>query len=300
MREQTQGNRIVKSSTRRVLLATLLTLAPLSLGQLASAETVSNASATALGVAQNRDGRLEAFTLQEDGTISHAWQTKSGVNQWSGWITLGGSMSSTPTVTRNRGGSLEAFAVGTDSTLQHAWQTTSGNPVWTAWSSLGNSSADLVDATATTEADGRMEVFALDVNGDVWYRTQNPDPFWGPWKFLGGGFVSKPAVGRNKDGSLQVFEVGSGNHHLWWTAQDKANGNWSNTWYTAPGRELITDPSVARNKDGRLEVFASARNVGLVHIWQEKANDYRMSDWNDFGDTAAGPPSPRARPTAAW
>lgn len=294
MKHETRGSRIVKSSPWRALLVALLTLAPLSLGQQAHAATTPNRSATAPAVAQNKDGRLEVFTLQEDGTISHAWQTKPSAGPWSAWTSLGGSIASTPTVAKNRDGRLELFAVGTDLTLQHTWQTTAGSPVWTAWSSLGTGGeTDLIDTTVATEQDGRLNILALNVKGELWSRSQNRDYTWAPWSWVGGNFVSRPAVGRSKDGRLVVFEVYSEvptAHVLEWSFQDKPNGQWSHTWYSAPGRDLISDPSVASNKDGRLEVFANARNIGLVHIWQPTPDSYRMSNWSDFGGAVAGPP----------
>jgi hypothetical protein len=41
---------------------------------------------------------------------------------WSGWVPLGGRITTNPAVARNHDGRLEAFARGTDNALHHIWQ----------------------------------------------------------------------------------------------------------------------------------------------------------------------------------
>jgi hypothetical protein len=56
---------------------------------------------------------------------------------WSGWSSLGGTITSDPAVAVNSDGRLEVFARGTDDALWHIWQTAPHAGPWSGWSSLG-------------------------------------------------------------------------------------------------------------------------------------------------------------------
>ncbi len=67
---------------------------------------------------------LDVFSPQNNGTLSHDWQTTSG---WSGPQPLGGSLTGQPAVSINLGNGIEVFMLGTDGQIYHCWETTSGN-----------------------------------------------------------------------------------------------------------------------------------------------------------------------------
>ncbi len=96
---------------------------------------------------------------------------------------------------------------------------------------------------------------------------------------LGGTLTSRIAVGRNKDGRLEAFALGTDNA-LWHTWQTAPNGGWSG-WGSLGGL-LAGDPCVAANADGRLEVFARGANNTLMHIWQTAPNN-GWSAWASQG-----------------
>lgn len=106
------------------------------------------------------------------------------------------------------------------------------------------------------------------------------------WQSLGGNITSRPAVGMNEDGRLEVFArfEDSRLYHTW---QAEANGSWGTYWdpfYNGLGDNVDFGRSiaVASNEDGRLQVFAtvpSQRRVG--HTWQNQPNS-EWSNW-DFG-----------------
>src|SRR2546421_245315 len=90
-------------------------------------------------IAQNADGRLEAFTIGTDGALWHIWQTTPN-GTWSKWASMGlpkaVSITSPPTVEKNKDGRLEVLVSGHDGALWHIWQTVPGNG-WGNWDSLG-------------------------------------------------------------------------------------------------------------------------------------------------------------------
>ncbi|WP_204054856.1 hypothetical protein [Microbispora corallina] len=90
-----------------------------------------------VAIANNDDGRIEAFTVRVDGVIQHMWQTaKNG--GWSGWDRLGtftGFTRSGLGVGRNKDGRLEVVATRGDGQPYHIWQTAK-NGGWSDWAPL--------------------------------------------------------------------------------------------------------------------------------------------------------------------
>ena len=104
---------------------------------------------------------------------------------------------------------------------------------------------------------------------------------------LGGALTSRIAVGRNKDGRLEVFALGLDNAlwHIWQTAP---NNGWSG--WASLGGSLVGDPSVVSNADGRIEVFARGANNALLHIWQTAPNN-GWSNWSSLGGIITSNPA---------
>jgi hypothetical protein len=81
---------------------------------------------------------------------------------------------------------------------------------------------------------------------------------------LGGTLTTGPAVGVNKNGTLEVFARGTDNalYHIW---QTSAGGSAWSGWVGLDGTTLTGPPAVARNSDGTLEVFARGTDNALIH-----------------------------------
>ena len=88
-----------------------------------------------VGTNTNADGRLEVFTLDEQGALWHIGQT-SPEGGWSHWSSLDGPSSSQNLldshVAKNADGRLEVFTRGKDETVWHTWQT-APNGTWSPW-----------------------------------------------------------------------------------------------------------------------------------------------------------------------
>jgi hypothetical protein len=91
-----------------------------------------------------------------------------------------------------------------------------------------------------------------------------------------GGFTSRPVVGRNEDGRLEVFLRGVNPiyplMHVW----QLTGGGWSHT--NNLGGTVTSNIAVANNLDGRLEVFVRGTDNSLFHRWQTTPN----GDWGEF------------------
>ncbi|HEX8277798.1 MAG TPA: hypothetical protein VF540_03855, partial [Segetibacter sp.] len=97
-------------------------------------------AAVPYSVVNNKDGRVELFSIGADKALYHNRQLNAGSDSWSGWKSLGGSIRQF-TVTQNQDGRLQVFCVGAkNSTFQYITQQTAGSDSWSDWKSLGESS----------------------------------------------------------------------------------------------------------------------------------------------------------------
>ncbi len=249
-------------------------------------------------VAQNTDGRLEVFTVGTDGTLWHIWQTIPD-KLWSNWDPLTKpphtNVLVVPGVGKNADGRLEVFTIGSDGALWHIWQTAPGHGPWFNWFSSGQPAASIANAqfppSVAQNTDGRLEVFTVGSDGALWHIYQEaPNGTWSSWTPLGKPpnltAVNVPVVGKNADGRLEVFTIGSDGAlwHTWQTAP--GHGPWFN-WFSSgqPAASIANaqfPPSVAQNTDGRLEVFTIGSDGALWHIWQTTPNG-TWSNWASLG-----------------
>ncbi|MEW9527244.1 hypothetical protein [Microbispora sp. NPDC049125] len=90
-----------------------------------------------VAIANDEDGRIEAFTVNSNGTIQQMWQlAKNG--GWSGWNKLGtltGFTRSGLGAGRNKDGRLEVVAIRGAGQPYHIWQTVK-NGGWSDWAPL--------------------------------------------------------------------------------------------------------------------------------------------------------------------
>ncbi|MFN2466195.1 MAG: hypothetical protein ABR598_08035 [Candidatus Dormibacteria bacterium] len=248
----------------------------------------------------NRDGRLEAVALGQNGDIWHAWE--ASVNgTWTQWYDLGapssGTFASDPAIGINPDGRLEVFVTGSDSSVYHAWQTTPGGG-WSRFYSLGGFVKNHGIAAIATNTDGRLELFAVGGDGAVWHAWQTSvGGGWSSWYRLGnaGGlqFVGSVGPGRNGDGRLEIVAVDT-NGAMWHAWQTTPSGGWTSQFYSLgkpAGTSIAGTPGEATNADGRLEIVARGANGFLYHIWQIQPSGGWGGWYSLGGGTVASDPN---------
>ncbi len=252
-----------------------------------------------LAAGRNLDGRLEVFAIGDiggHGTIWHIWQVTPG-GGWSDWSLLGTSpahpsfphpLVTTPiTVWRNNDGRLEVFAVGSDGYLWHIWQL-APNSGWSDWTSF-----DALVGQAYTigkNLDGRLEIFLVGLDGILYHMNQSTA---GSQQWSRGASLGLPpnvnqlfcvSVGRNGDGRLEVFAIGS-DGALWHIWQNAANGfEWANWASLGMPGTLLTPFAVGTNQDGRLQVFVCGviDNVSQLLTIEQITAGGAWSTWARF------------------
>jgi hypothetical protein len=145
---------------------------------------------------------------------------------------------------------------------------------------------------------GRLELVAIAYRDSkapeaIWHATQSPAPDddhfgrWSDWRSLGKpdsqlAIGTRPAVGVNPDGRLEVAVAGTEVFHAW----QGPGGDWSG-WRPLgmpPGSESgIGGLTLASNEDGRLELFAKVNDGTLSHRWQAEPGGGPWREWDSFG-----------------
>ncbi len=231
-------------------------------------------------MAQNADGRLEAFTVGTDGALWHIYQVAPN-GTWSSWTPRGKPPNLTainaPFVDKNADGRLEAFTIGSDGALWHIWQITP-NGLWSNWFSSGQPTASVrntsLSLAVSQNLDGRLEALTIGSDGALWHIWQTtPNGTWSNWASLGlpksMSITSPPTVEKNKDGRLEVLVSGHDGAllHIWQTVPGSVWGNWDSLG-SPPNIAINSFPFVSINADGRLEAFVNGSDGALWHCWQ--------------------------------
>jgi serine/threonine protein kinase len=220
---------------------------------------------------------LFVFDRTTSGSLEYLWQATPGSGRWKGPVTLGSTLvSSDPSVVTWPDGRIQVFArlgsgaIGTDVLRTAGGQATA----WQVWRSLGGDLAG--PPVAAMDSTGHPQVFGLAPDGSLQVDAMTgpvtgayPVGQWTGWRQLPGGrgeWTGLPAVGRNKDGRLEVFARTRADviEHVWQAPGSPAS--WGGPQPLIPGG--AGDPSVFSTKGGRLEVFVTALDGTVRHTWQ--------------------------------
>jgi peroxiredoxin len=170
-------------------------------------------------------GRLDVFVQGTDGALWHKWYTGTS---WSGWESLGGSLTSSPAATSPGSGLIDVFARGTDNGL---WYKDWNGAAWSSWHSLGGQLPAGTGPAACSWGSGRLDVFTQGTDGALWHKWWNGVK-WSGWESLGGSLTSSPAATSPGSGLIDVFARGT-DGALWY--KDWNSAAWS-SWNPLGGQ----------------------------------------------------------------
>jgi hypothetical protein len=158
-----------------------------------------------------------------------------GGQQLSGWMSLGGVLSSGPAAAVSKDGStLAVFARGLDNALWY--RTTTNGSTFSPWQTLGGVLTSDPDVSANTSNSG-FTVVARGSDGAAWMRSSN-NASWGQWTSLGGGLTSGPSISFD----LKSFHVAARGTTYETYVKDNTTGSWSE-WLNLGGI-LASDPHI--------------------------------------------------------
>jgi hypothetical protein len=162
------------------------------------------------------------------------------------------------------GASLVALAMGPSNALANR-----GAGAWDGWQRVGI---------------GQVTPAALQLTRPV-ARIQAQLPNWAG---EGGILSSRPSVGNDADGRLEVFVRGTDNAVYRIGQSAPSSGPW--TGYQGLGGGLVSDIAVAQNADGRLEIFAVGLDNAVYNNWQPAPNSGPWNGWSPLGGQVASDP----------
>jgi endonuclease/exonuclease/phosphatase family metal-dependent hydrolase len=191
---------------------------------------------------------------------------------WSGWINLGGQLTSAPVAVSPSTGRIDVFVRGMSGELV---QRTYRNGTWGGWINLGGTIASAPAAVAVGPS--RFEVFARSTDFRLVQRSFD-GVRWSDWRSLGGDLTAAPAVAAISN-SLHVLVRGMNGELVHRSWDGTAWSGWKNL-----GGELTSAPVVAAVGEG-LEVFVRGAGDDLV---QRSYDGSTWSGWKNLGGDLRG------------
>ncbi len=224
------------------------------------------AKMNSVAAAKNADGRLEVFTVGDDGRIYYSYETE--VEKWYPVSLFQNVEAQELAATTNLDGRLEVFWIGSDHQIYHSWQQRPGAD-WRA--PFQQNWGDAQHITVARNLDGRLEAFWTGLDQHIYHAWQNsPGGVWSS----GYKLVDKPAKNLSAeisaDGRIQLFWIGT-DDSIYRTFQSKPGADWTtgdNVFLQGPVKSL----AIGRNLDGRLELFFTDANNSILHTWENTSN----------------------------
>jgi hypothetical protein len=225
-------------------------------------------------------GNLEVYGTGTDASLQEDyWDPGSG---WSGWKSLGGSISGDPAAIYDpASGNLEVYATGTDGSLQESyWDSQKGWRTQDLGGSIAGSPSPVFN-----EGSGNLEVYARGTDGTLQEIFWDPESGWSSWKSLGGSIAGTPsAVYDPLSGDLEVYARGTDGtlDEFYW---DSSNG-----WRSQSlGGSIAGSPSAVYDPaGGDLEVYARGTDGTLDEFYWDAAKGWRSQS---LGGSLSGGPS---------
>lgn len=213
-------------------------------------------------ITADREGRLWVFARDAEGVV-HANVRQDNIG-WSGWQSLGGTITDGPSACLDAGGRVVVFGRGTDGAVWHKWL---DGATWSAWTSLGGGVRHAPSAALTRA--GRLTVFAVGTDNALWHRFH--DGGWSDWISLEGQLTASPAAVVDGVGMLRVFGRGT-DGALWTRHHDLQWRPWQSL-----GGGLASAPAAAADRSGRLRARGVGTDGATIHeraaitAWEEYA-----------------------------
>ena len=251
-----------------------------------SGEVPLGGTAQQICVARNQDGRLEVFYIGTNQQLYHNYQvTPNG--GWAGEQGIDGGFGIIKDkafqlcVGQNQDGRLEIFYIGTNFNLYRRRKTASNGNDWENEERIDGGFGIIRDTAfqlcVGQNQDGRLEIFYVGTNLFLyhnWQTAPNGTDWHGEERFGNGWFPDtayRICVGRNKDGRLEVFYIGT-NLQLYHNYQVVPNGSWAGEESLSGLLDSAQQICVGQNQDGRLEIFYVGTNFKIYHNWQTLPN----------------------------
>jgi peroxiredoxin len=272
----------VFSAYQAVSTPTLYVISPA--GTVASSSTYPTNAATLKSTIDSLEGSaLAPVHLFAQGTDQALWSKYQSGSGWSGWHSLGGSLTASPAATSPGSGLIDVFVRGTDGAL---WlkTTTNNGASWSGWTSLGGQLPNGTGPAACSWGSGRLDVFVQGTDGALWHKWYTGTS-WSGWQSLGGALTSSAAATAPGSSTIDVFVRGT-DGAVWY--KDWNGAAWSG-WQALGGQiPTGTAPAACSWGSGRVDVFVEGTNGAL---YQKTSTGSSWSGWISLGGALSSSPA---------
>jgi hypothetical protein len=261
------------------------------LGKLTSGATTTTGSSTTTSATVTNTTSVNSTTTtgastttSTDGssttTDSTTTTTTIPAGGHTGWNSLGGTFTGSPSVDDWTENGLDVFGRGQDGTVWYNWYLEGESY---GWESIGQSIPPESGPASVAWDTTVLDVFVRGTDNALWHRQIVTD--WDPWESLGGSLTSDPAVASWEAGRLDVFARGT-NGHLWYLAFD--GSNWS-SWQDLGGSlQSGSSPAAVSWGVDRIDVFARGTDDALWHL---SGDGTTWSAWESLGGALTSSPA---------
>jgi len=237
----------------------------------------------ASGTGPAADADANNINIFAQGTDNALWYChyESG-SGWSGWQSLGGSLTSSPAAVSPTSGVIDVFARGTSGGLYQK-TTTNGGSSWSAWTSVAGQIASGTGPAVYSSGAGRLDVFVEGTNSALYYKSYNGT--WSGWQSLGGSLTASPAAASTSAGVIDVFARGTSGG-LYQKTTTNGGSSWSG-WASLGGQIASGTGPAAAASGSRLGVFVEGTNGALY----QKTWTGSWSNWASLGGHLTSSPA---------
>lgn len=198
------------------------------------------------------------------GTDDALWYNSHNGSTWSGWESLGGTLTSGPAVASTLIGQLDVFARGDKGQLIH----NSYFGDWSGWETLGGDIKAGSSPAVVSYGGDHIDIFVRGTNDHLWHKAWLGGT-WSAWIDLGGPglngkVTSSPAVSSRAPGQLDVFVRGQ-DYSIWHRTYSDY-GTWS-AWENMTWGLVASGPAAVSWGIDRIDLFVLGNNNAIMHKW---------------------------------
>jgi hypothetical protein len=232
-------------------------------------------------VAARGVGDMRAVIRGSDGAL---WTRSWGGSSWTGWSSLGGSLSSGPSISARPDGVYDVVVRGLDGAAYHKAFTPAGG--WTEWTPLGGGFLSAL-AVSYRQGTGQIDVVGVGTDNQLYLKSFESTG-WSAWGSLGGGFSGRPSIISPAAQHIEMYARGTDGqlYEKYWTAATGFSD------YIPLGGALSSGVSATAWDTNRRDVFARGLDGALyLRSW---TNTGGFGPWARVGGALASGPGATA------
>jgi Repeat of unknown function (DUF346) len=165
------------------------------------------ASGSAPAVASWGASHLDVFVRGADNAI---WQATWNGSAWSGWTSLGGTITSSPAAVSWGSGRIDLFGIGSGGVVYHKYYSGS----WSGWlSEIGAPPPGIASGSSPAVSSwgaNRLDVFVRGADNAIWHAWWDGTNWSNLWESRGPAITSSPAAASWSTNRIDLFGISTG------------------------------------------------------------------------------------------